>query len=132
MEERIVLGSRILGIRCLDDCDPVIRKAFFDLLRKHRDELIDLMDENKVPKEVLINLKAGESDLAGIYYKHKEKVAKNVIVLDIFTNSLSESNLEMDLLDVFVHELIHHMVSSERETIEKTRSFMKEVSSTKI
>jgi len=125
MEKRIVLGKRILNVRCSDECNPKIYKSFFALLEKYEGGLIELMDEYVIPEEVLVNLRGGESELEGFYYKHDKDTSENLVVIDIFTKHIDMQNVEKSLLDVFVHEIVHHLVADEKETKKTAEEFIR-------
>ncbi|OIO80217.1 hypothetical protein AUJ84_04190 [Candidatus Pacearchaeota archaeon CG1_02_32_132] len=130
MEKRLVLGRRVLGIRCSDECNSEIYNSFFKIIDNFSYELEGLMDEYELPEEVLINFKEGEGELYGFYYVQGKRISKNVIVIDIYTKPFAKFKgklLNKELLDTFVHEIIHHSVRSEKETRKMVKEFMMNV-----
>ncbi|NCO11408.1 hypothetical protein GW924_02270 [Candidatus Pacearchaeota archaeon] len=90
-------------------------------------ELEKLMDECGIPEEVMVNFREGRGKLSGFYYLYDDIVSGNVVVMDIYTKPLLKlkgRELDRELLDTFVHEIIHHSVKSERKTNERVKEFM--------
>jgi len=125
-EERIIFGDRIFAVKCYE-CDLRIYKTFFKILKKYKTKFIDLMDEYKIPNEVLINFKQGNGDLTGFYYVHNQHISKRVVVMDIYTlpfSKLKNKDIEHELINTFAHEIIHNLIDSEKETLKRTQGFM--------
>jgi hypothetical protein len=137
MEKEIILGKRILRIGCSNRCIPLIQKRFITILHKggFKRKLISLMNELKIPQEVIINFKHGKGDLYGQYYVNDNNTEENLIVIDIYTKSMENGlnndpnfDLDLELLDTFIHELVHHAHEKEKATKKRVNKFMKDIS----
>ncbi|MDP4039251.1 MAG: hypothetical protein Q8P57_01575 [Candidatus Pacearchaeota archaeon] len=115
MKREIQLGNRILFLECLEVKSGKIYDKFLDFLLEHKEEFDDIMDKYDIPQNVVLNFKNGGGDLAGMYHVQGERVRRHVIVIDIYAVQSSEGDLE-ELIDTFVHEIIHHKINDDSKT----------------
>lgn len=129
MEEGIVFGNRIFLIRWLDDDSWNLFEKLYEQMLASEDKLTSLMDECKVPREIILNFKKGDESLYGQYFVQEESVSKEVIIIDIYTkrwikNKNRIANVQVQMLDTLVHELLHNKYREEYITREKAREFL--------
>lgn len=130
MEKDLVYGDRLLSVNVLDDDSKKFVRRFLKLVRRFEKEIHELMDDYEIPNEVLLNFQLGDGELEGFYHVSKKDVAENVVAIEFFTRPFVEvfagdkAMTDYELLDTFVHELIHNKYKSEKTTRRKAKEFM--------
>ncbi len=128
MEKEIKFGERIIIISYRGKYNKEIAEFFVIIVKKIEKQLTKIMNKCGIPKEIHLNFKRGSGGLDGIYYVQKKNIAKHLIIIGVFTDGIKLGKkkdelfkLETNLIDTFVHELVHHKYTKERETREKTK-----------
>ncbi len=121
MKQEIILGGRLLFVECDNGRRCSFHDGFLNFLIGHEGEIKNIMDDYEIPEQIVLNFKKGELGLDGLYHIQKKEVRKHVIVIDVYTNHFNEGILVEELLDTFIHELVHHKVKSDKETTKITR-----------
>ena len=128
VEKEIKFGKRIVLISYKGKYNKELAGFFIGIVKKLEKPLGKVMNNCDVPKEIHLNFKRGSGKLDGIYYIQKEDIAKLMIVIDVFTDGIKLTNdkirrldLEKNLLDTFVHEIVHNKYAKEGETRERTK-----------
>tara|TARA_Y100000310_G_C20460106_1_gene704931 strand:+ start:330 stop:716 length:387 start_codon:yes stop_codon:yes gene_type:complete len=114
MKREIIIGSRVLFLKCDKKGTCKVHDDFLDFLLGKAVEFGDLMDKYGIPENVVLNFKKGSGDLAGIYHTQREDIRKHIIVIEIYTKNLEEEDLK-ELIDTFVHEVVHHKIKDDKE-----------------
>lgn len=134
MKKELAFGNRIMFVDCEDKHSARIFELFYELIKKGEDELSEIMDRYEIPEQIVLNFRSGDGTLEGVYYKQREEVEKHVIIIDMFTHHLKiprrkakMGELKLDLVDTFIHELVHHKYKSEEKTSDKAGKLAKEV-----
>lgn len=133
--DEVIFGNRVLMVSCYERGSKKMRDYFFEVLKKHEDEILGLMDEYNIPPQVIIHFRKGDHTLDGIYRTQSRIVSKHLIVVEIFTEKwaslsgkkIDNPEVEKDLIHTFVHELIHHRYADERMTEKKALMFLEKM-----
>ena len=122
-KEEIKFGKRIIFVSYKGKHNEELCKFFIDLIKKIEKPSGELMDKYKIPGEIYLNFKFGDGSLDGIYFVQRKDVAEHMVIIDVYTRQLqlkrtkSEMiNLKINLIETFIHELIHHKISREGKT----------------
>jgi hypothetical protein len=124
MKKEVRLGNRILFLECEELKACKTYDSLLDFILKNEGEFEKMMDDYEIPENIVLNFKPGSGDLAGIYHEQHENVKKHVIVIDIYTKHLGEEYL-VELIDTFIHEIVHHKIKSDKEVNRITRNIVK-------
>ena len=134
MKKEIQFGNRILFVECKGKKTCGVYDFFLNTLREFKDELNEIMDDYGIPEQLMLRFKKGSGDLDAIYYVQEERVAKHMIIIDVYTKQLEfgrpeekSKKLKQHLIETFIHELIHHKYESEKETDKKTKELAKKI-----
>ena len=125
-----MFGKRILFVRCDDAHSDRICEIFLNVIFRFEKEINRLMDKLKIPEQIMLNFKKGKGNLEGLYRVQGKRTAEYIIPIDVYTRTLKipedERELEIfeeNILDTFIHELIHHQYKSENATSRYARRF---------
>lgn len=124
MKKEIFLRKRVLFLECDNKYSCAVHDDFLELLKELEYELSEIMDNYDVPEKIILSFKKRKDNLIGIYHTQEVDVRKHVIVIDIYVEPMPESMSEVDLLDTFVHEIVHNKIRNEKKTLEETKKIM--------
>ena len=134
MQKEIKFGRRILLIECEGKKSCGVYDFFLETLEEFKEELNKVMDNYNIPEQIVLRFKKGSGELAAIYYVQEAKVAKHMIIIDVYTKQLEfkspkekSKELKRHLIETFVHELIHHKYESESETEKKAKELAESI-----
>lgn len=123
MKEEMSIGRRLVSINCKDKHSSEVLEFFLDVLESFEEDVEELMDRCGIPEEVDLNFSLGNKTLDGLYHVQKKEVSDYLVAIDIFTRHLQQAKddnerrgLMKNLLETFLHELIHHKYSDEKKT----------------
>ncbi len=133
MEQEIVFGGRIFLIKCFDDESLKIFDTLYEQMLSLEPRIKELMDECNIPGQIILNLIPGDESLYGQYFVQEKDVLKEMIIIDIYTkrwlapgNAIYEG-MEVEVLDTFIHELLHNKYASEKKTKKKVKEFLSKI-----
>jgi hypothetical protein len=115
LEKDLVFGDRVLSVNIIDDKSKKFVGRFLKLAKKFEKEIHGLMDDY------------------GMFHIEGKRVSENLVIMDFFTRAFFEEFkgekyvTNYELIDTFVHELIHNRYKSEATTKRKAREFMKRI-----
>jgi len=127
MRRVIEFGKRVILAECEEKRCDLILGGFLSLLSRFGKEISHLMDKYEIPDQILLMFKVGNGDLQGMYRVHSEDISKHLIVIDIYTRHFFVYGSEHELLETFVHEIIHHKIKSEKKTVAETSRAMRKL-----
>ncbi len=127
MRRVIEFGKRVILAECEEKRCDLVFESFLGLLERFRREISKIMDDYKIPNQIILMFKVGNGDLQGMYRVHSEDISKHLIVIDIYTRHFFVYGTEEDLLETFIHEIVHHRIKSEKKTIEETYKIMRKI-----
>lgn len=132
MEREVVLGKRVLLIRCLDKESCEVGVNFIYLLKEIKRKIIPLMNKYKIPKQIIVHFKKGNYKLDGLYHVQNKSELKHFIIIEIYTKQIRDllkkgdiSQAKLELIHTFAHELIHNKHKKERITEKLALDYLK-------
>lgn len=111
----VVFGKRILFLDCISEASCFAYDGFLEVLYSNEDFFNKIMDNYGLPSQVMILFRDGDGGLEGQYFVQQREVSKHVVVIEIYSNSYEDGNV-LELVDTFVHEIVHNQVASESKT----------------
>jgi hypothetical protein len=123
LNREIKIGKRILFIDCDESKECRVHNHLMNFVLKREEYFDNLMDMLDIPDEVLLNFKKAYNELEGFYHEQDRRVEKYLVAIDIYIGE-NENNSLKEMVDTFIHELVHHKIKPDRETIELTNEIM--------
>ncbi len=132
MEKAVIFGERVFLVKWENKDNWEMFERLYEQMLAFEDKLNSLMEQCEIPEEIILNFKKGNDGLYGQYFVQDEDVSKKIIVIDIYTKRWLKdknrvSNIEVGILDTFVHELLHNKYKEEKITRKKAREFLAKI-----
>lgn len=140
MRKEMLYAGRVLSLICHRKESEGTMKYFMDILKDYKRDIKEIIKEYNIPQQVIIYFKESGGELDGFYHVQSPLVSKYIIAIEIYTDKwdgmtkreIKKIRPEMELLDTFIHELIHHRYYNERETLKRTGEIMGRIEARKV